>query len=284
MAPVEAPQLKHEVRRHLGRAVRILRAMEMPDDDAVHEARKALKRARTGLRLLRPTLAAATYAHEKERLRGAARQLAAVRDDRVQLDALGMLLREEKDPARRALLARLRDGLRKDRRGRWRAIAATEAPKRLAGVLSDSARRVEGLDTGADGVDALAEALEGLYRKARKGLKRSRRPENDETLHEARKRVKHLAHALEMLAGGAAKGRARKVLKRLDKAGDLLGVDHDLAVLEAQLASVKDGAAGEALRKAIDKRRGKLQKKALKRSKPAFGRKTRKLLRKLGGR
>src|SRR5689334_2583821 len=70
----------------LGRLADAARALERPglDDEAVHDARKKLKSARAGLRLLRP-LDEPLYRRENERLRDAGRRLSAVRDGKVLL-------------------------------------------------------------------------------------------------------------------------------------------------------------------------------------------------------
>jgi len=90
------------VRRHIANAKKALRRPKL-DDEAVHDARKALKRARSGLRLLRP-LDEAAYRRENTRLRNAGRRLSGVRDDKVLLARLAELIDDEKKPARRRLL------------------------------------------------------------------------------------------------------------------------------------------------------------------------------------
>ncbi len=279
---MQIDELKRAVRSHLGHAMKVLRAIEAPDDDAVHEGRKALKRARTGLRLLRPFIEPALYAQENERLRNVGRQLAGVRDDRVQLTTLGALIRREEDPARRRLLEELREDTRRRRLADWRAIRAGAAMTHITGVLREASERVERLHTAVNGED-LGDAVQRLYRKGRRAMKKVKKAREDEVLHEARKRVKHLQHALEILAPGEPPKKAGKVLKRLSAAGEYLGEDHDLAVLEQALRRL--GPGREALRQALvadlERLRGRLRKKARKRGAPAFRKKTRKLLGKL---
>src|SRR5256885_4190149 len=95
------------------------------DDEVVHSARKAIRHARAGLRLLRDAVPRTMYEHEDERLRAAGRQLSDVRDCKVQLETLAALLEKEKDARRRALLARLKDRTRKDRQALWRSVRAS---------------------------------------------------------------------------------------------------------------------------------------------------------------
>src|SRR5687768_8143387 len=109
---------------HISRARKALRRPAL-DDDAVHDARKDLKRARSGLRLLRP-LDEAAFRRENMRLRNAGRRLSAVRDDKVLLERVTALLAKEKQPARRQLLLALRKDLRNDRRRDWRTLRTNE--------------------------------------------------------------------------------------------------------------------------------------------------------------
>jgi len=77
-------------RRLISAAVGQLDARPLSDTN-VHEARKAIKKARATLRLLRNALPAATYRRENEALRNAARPLSATRDAKVLIDALDAL-------------------------------------------------------------------------------------------------------------------------------------------------------------------------------------------------
>ena len=85
-----AVHVRRAVIRHISRARKALRQPSF-DDDAVHDARKDLKRARSGLRLLRP-LDEVGYQRENMRLRNAARRLSAVRDNKILLARLAELL------------------------------------------------------------------------------------------------------------------------------------------------------------------------------------------------
>jgi CHAD domain-containing protein len=280
---VDIARIKLAVRRHIARARKALRQSRL-DDEAVHDARKDLKRARSGLRLLRP-LDEAAYQRENTRLRDAARRLSAVRDDKVLLARLGELLRKEKEPALRRLVLRLRKELDTARRRHWRELCSARELRRIDDALAIAAEHVGAwrVPEGADA--ALALAVRQIYEKGRKALRRPRQHPTDKRLHEARKQAKHLAHALEILAGQAPPKEARKVLKRAGKVGDYLGDDRDLAVVEASLQRLPVGheKAKRRLRQRIEKRRARLQKMALKAGRKLYRRKTRVLLFSLAG-
>lgn len=220
-------------------------------DEAVHEARKGLKKARAALRLLRPALPAALYREENRLLRDAGRHLAPLRDirsarvalEKVGANPLAWKLGAKEERARREL--------------------------RLEQCLSllDRAKRADlpALEKGG-----LGSGLRRIYRQGRKALARAEKKPTSEALHEWRKQVKYLANSLEML--GAPD---RKAGRRAVKLADRLGDDHDLAMLS------RGNLPGQKLRKRIDSRRRKLQRKAFVLGEELYGPKPKRFVRKL---
>jgi CHAD domain-containing protein len=90
---------------------------------------------------------------------------------------------------------------------------------------------------------------------------------SDEHLHEWRKRAKDLWHALQIVRPAAPK-RMEAQANRAHRLSDLLGDDHDLAVLGEHVATTAFPAEQEATRTAllavIDRRRGSLRREAFK--------------------
>ena len=270
--------IQRAIGRHLSHARKAL-LDEKLDDDSVHNARKSLKRARSGLRLLRP-LDEKNYQRGNMRLRNVGRRLSGVRDHRVLLARIAELLADEDKPARRKLLLALRKDLYNTRRRDWRALRSHDALERIAETLGEVARDVRRWRLPPESNGATELAVEILYRKGRKALARSRKKPTNERLHEARKQAKHLAHALEMLGNGATPKKTKKVLSRAEDLGDWLGDDHDLAVVESRFIALPqaDEKPKRKLRATLEKRRGRLQRKALKTADKLFRKKTRKML------
>ena len=278
-SPIE--RIQRAVRRHILRAQRALRQPRL-DDKAIHDARKDLKRARSGLRLLRP-LDEGTYRRENTRLRNAARQLSGVRDHKVLLARIAELLAEEKKPERRRLFLHLRKDLYNARRRDWRRLRSATELEHLETLLANAAKSVQHWPAPAqvDADSAPAIAVRRLYRKGRKALERSRADPSDECLHEARKQAKHLAQALKILAGEPDSKTAKKVLGRAADIDDYLGDDHDLAVVESQvlrLPAVSDKPK-QKLRSRLEAERARLQKKALAAGRKLFRKKAWRALR-----
>jgi CHAD domain-containing protein len=293
----------------------------------VHEARKALKRLRTLLRLLQDELGEATYEREHELLRRAGTRLAKARDAEVLPATLdGLVARRPKQLGARRGVQRLRARLQLERDGAAAPALADSANH--AGVLGDlRAMRVrvstwEFSDPRV--IEAIEQALRRLYAKGRQRMRRATRASGDRAggrkLHEWRKRVKDLRYAAEILeradagkqgkrgraGAGKARGKAAKRGKqaqaraaaafvhelgeRADELGELLGEEHDLAVLaervraEAKSSRVQ-GAPGrgsrKALLKAIARRRKRLRKRALRDGKRLYARKPKRFVRRV---
>lgn len=219
-------------------------------DESVHAARKALKKARAALRLLRPGLGEALFGAENRALRDAGRCLSPLRDTKSQLDALAELRRRHPGKLRRVRLEALDAGLRADR-----MAARTKLELQLQSCLA-LLERAGRADPGRLDSSDFEDAIGRIYRKGRKAFRQAGRKGTPAALHEWRKQVKYLHDGLAAL-DGAARGKAAKVAKRADKLAERLGDDHDLAVLSRRKRAPKK------LRKLIAGRRSKLRKRAL---------------------
>jgi CHAD domain-containing protein len=262
---------------------------------AVHETRKALKRLRALVRLLREELPDGAFEHENAVLRNAGRLLAGARDGEVMVSTLeGLLERHPGRLGRRRSLAALRERLTAERD---RAAASTlvgdssaraevirELRAMRARVLQWTLRERRGMDLAAGG-------LRRIYEQGRKRYLRAASGKGDRTraMHEWRKRVKDLRHAAEILdrtdPGGRPHGgrhhgrpgrrrkrtreaaRIHRLASRADSLGEALGEDHDLAVFSERVRgdpALRLGrGARRALLKAAARRRQRLRRSAL---------------------
>lgn len=262
----------------------------------VHEARKALKRLRALLRLLEDELGERTYARESAVVRDAGRRLARARDAEVVLSTLDALIeRHPKKLERRRGVQLLRVRLERERDGAA-ALALSDGERGDCDGLAELLAlriRVATWQLTSDGGIEVERALARIYGKGRKHMRRAARASGARAqgrkLHEWRKRVKDLRYVAEMLerADADRRGRGGKkkrkraraqaafvndVARRADDLGELLGEEHDLAVLAERVraeasASRPAGAPGrgsrKALLKAITRRRKRLRKRAL---------------------
>jgi CHAD domain-containing protein len=83
--------LRRILREQIAKALEALGGTTL-SDEAVHSARKELKKARATLQLLRDALGDVVYKRENAALRDAARPLSEVRDAKVLLDTLVRLV------------------------------------------------------------------------------------------------------------------------------------------------------------------------------------------------
>lgn len=229
---------------------------------AVHNARKAIKKERSLLRLARGALSSGRRRRENAALREAARGLAGVRDADVLVATVDAL--SERFVGQ--LPATTFDGIREQlasRRGVNGASAQgfdADVVERLRAVRL----RVDGWSPSADGWDALEPGMVRTHKRGRKAFKRARASHSFEDLHEWRKRVKDHWYHQRLLAdvGGPV---VRGAAKDAHHLSDLLGEDHDMGMLRAELThdAIHAAVDVDAVVKLIDHRRSELQDEAM---------------------
>jgi len=174
-----------------------------PDERAVHETRKALKRLRALLRLLRHELGEQTYARENAALRDVAAQLSSARDAAVMLSTLdGLIQRHPRKLRRRGGALRLRRRLLDEhRRAQQRALDPAERAHVLGALHAFRWRVATWRLRPHDGIELVDADLARLYRQGRARYRRVLRRNGERTIamHQWRKRVKDLRYSAEML-------------------------------------------------------------------------------------
>lgn len=221
-------------------------------EEAVHEARKDMKKLRALLRLACGELGNDTFSRENACFRDAARELAGARDSDVMLTTLGALdlpagLGWELRKAIQAELAR--DGAGDRDASAHGAVA----------ILKAARKRVDDWPLERDSFEAVAEGLERTYRRGRRDFKAALAEPSVETLHEWRKRVKeHWYH--HTLLRSLWPPVMTAVGDQAHELADRLGDDHDLAVLATWVREHLE--PDPELSEAVDRRREELQGEA----------------------
>lgn len=231
-------------------------------DADVHDARREVKKSRAALRLLRSGIAAAAFDRENAALRDAARPLSAIRDAKVRLATLDGLVERDAPAAHSLPLERFRRGLRKERTQARRALTTALMNKQRK-ALHDVAARSERWRLQGDDWKILGAGIERVYRSGRKKFQAAH-SRDDEHLHVWRKQVKYLWYQLQILQPLWPQ-LIGELADQTHKLGDLLGDDHDLAVLRQKIVakeSAVDPAGRDALLALLDRRRRRLQNKA----------------------
>ena len=218
-------------------------------EDAVHEARKDMKKLRAVLRLARDELGDDVYRRENECFREAARKLSGVRDADVMLGTLSGL-----DGSFREL----RRALKQHRRGADRADASAE----VIAVLEEAHGRVDEWPLERDDFEALEGGLRRIYRRGRRAWRAVEEEPTTEHLHEWRKREKDLWYHLTLLRE-TWPPLLKTAADEAHELSDRLGDDHDLAVLLEWAHQQADDDALHGLDEAVENRRAGLQAEAL---------------------
>src|SRR6266550_1342942 len=233
-------------------------------DEATHDARKRTKKLRALLRLVRPELGEDVYRRENGALRDAARRLSPVRDAWVLVEALDDLVTPPADQLSAESVAGLRAVLVGDYRtlqaGRGEEDALLQAAREYEAVVA----RVSRWPLRDHGWSSLEDGMAAVVREGRRRMAKATAKGRPRDFHEWRKQVKYLRHQLDLLRPvwpdvlHAMAGTA-------DEIGELLGADHDLAVLRERVESepVLAPATQRALMERIDDRRADCQREAI---------------------
>ncbi|HEY7117039.1 MAG TPA: CHAD domain-containing protein [Tepidisphaeraceae bacterium] len=230
-------------------------------DAAIHSARKRLKRVRAVLRLVRGELGEPVFSRENQSLRDAAANLSEARDAAVLVTTLdelkGRIDPEAFADARKRLAARRR-------RVKRRVLDAGRGLTSAAATLEHVNARSDTWRVEKDAWRALD--VKQTYRRARAAHQIAHVGADAELFHEWRKQVKHLWHQLEVVEPIWPKV-IRELSDQAHDLADLLGKDHDLAVLkdvlEAESPTPAQGnAAPSAVVEVVDATRADLQRQA----------------------
>jgi CHAD domain-containing protein len=257
-------EMRRLARNCIANAHRILSAQTLSDGN-VHDARKEIKKSRASIRLLRTALGGARFRRENARLRAAGRALNAVRDARVLVRTLDWLGERDRrltgDAVYLALSGQLRDSQRRARRQLRKPAPGLISARRTLEQARYSADRWP-VDPGS--WDKLGPAFRRIYAAGRRAALRSRTKPDDHRLHQWRKQVKYLAHALHVFES-LRPSKLAKHAKLAERLADALGDAHDLALLRESVLAL---ARHEALRAnsvlaAIDRHRVRLRRHSL---------------------
>ena len=251
---------------------------------AVHETRKSLKRLRAIARLARDELGDEAYRRENVAFRDAGRRLAGARDSQVLLETLDALTDRYPDQAAPARFERFKRTLVGQHGAAQRHLHERAAVSEVRGELRRARARVGDWHLEREGLDALAAGFRRIYRRGRRAYRTARQEPSTENLHELRKRAKYLWYAAQIVRGAAPK-KMRRIARRAHQLSNLIGEDHDLALLAQQANDRRDRfpdetAAGE-LAALVERRQAELERAALDLGRRLFRKKPRKIARPL---
>jgi CHAD domain-containing protein len=249
---------------------------------AVHEARKSLKRLRTTIRLACGELGDEVYRRENVAFRDAGRRLAGARDSQVLLATLAAV--SDREGAARDGYTPFRRTLSAQHAAAQKSLQQGQAVGDVLSELREARARVPEWPLERKGLDAVAPGFKRIYRRGRRAYRKAREEPSSENLHELRKRVKDLWYAAQIVRPVARK-RMKRTARKAHRLSDLIGEDHDLALLAERAADRRDrfddDAAADDLAERIERRRADLRSEALELGGRLYRKKPRKMVRPL---
>jgi CHAD domain-containing protein len=250
---------------------------------AVHETRKAIKRLRALLRLLAGELGRKRSKRENAALRDCARRLASVRDSEIVVSSLDAMV--DRHPRRLA-------GEKSIVRFRAKLIAERELAHREA-RLSGGTReevleqlrmirgRVQSWRMHERDFELIESDATAIYRRGRRAFRVARKSRETAAMHDWRKRVKDLRYTAEMLTPKqprhtGERKRMERLARRSARLAELLGEEHDLALLAERVRKqrklfAKSKRTRKILLGKIERRRDYLRAAALELGEQLYG-------------
>jgi CHAD domain-containing protein len=229
--------------------------------EAVHEARKDVKKIRSALRLVRDEIADENWRRENDHYREVARTLSSFRDAEILVEALDGLA-ERFGPEAEGRFDALRQQLESENRAAHDDGSLERAMAEAAAGLAAGRGRIAQLPLEGDGWEIIGPGLHRSYRGGRKRLRAVHEEASVTNLHELRKRVKDLWYQLRLIRD-ADKHMLGDLVDYAHDLSDHLGDDHDLALLretvQRRRAAFTDPSDKRHLLEEIDQRRGELQ-------------------------
>lgn len=203
----------------------------------MHEFRKRCKKIRGLVRLVRPGFD--HYSDENAWFRDRAAAVSEVRDAASMQECLAALIARYRDDLGEQPFAEVGGWLER-RAAELTARSGTAARLRqIRDELGSARERVSDWEIVDSGITAVQEGVAKTYRRARKGMNRAAQEPSAENFHEWRKRVKYYRYHCRLLTDAWPRV-FRALHKESRRLSDLLGDDHDLAVLRETLVAATD--------------------------------------------
>ncbi len=238
----------------------------------VHEVRLACKQVRAWLRLLRGAMDKSAFQRENLAFRNIGRRFRAARDSKTLQDTIAGLEKAKPDRIDDDIAGRLLGAVMSSRR----VVTMEDMDRAFAQTRTDAEAAKARIGALSLGKADIAKALTLTWRRnvhAWRRVKRKTGQDKTLALHEWRKQAKHLRYQLQILRDAWPKILDR-LDRRLEKLTTQLGDDHDLAMLEQALDSLKSSVPADSVLPLIARERRGHQRKAARLAEQLYGRKT----------
>lgn len=261
------PQISKISGKLLKKTIRDLsRKSASTQSEGVHSARKKLKQLRGILRLVQSGSSNKVYRKENRAFREAGRPLSQARDADVMTEALDELVKHYQQNVKTNAFKNLKLALKKRRRGMRKGLAGKQGVKReVSASLKKATSRIEDWASIPNDFNIILRGLKTTYSSGKNEMDVALGEKSIETLHAWRKSVKYLRYQLDILEPLWSPVIGPTV-QELHHLADLLGSDHDLAVLEGLVGNgcsdCCEPEEKELLNALVNQRRQELQTEA----------------------
>ena len=279
--------VRRMVAEQLDRALVHLGCQDGERDKHIHEARKATKRLRALVRLVRRDLGDEVYALENQCYRDAGQRLSELRDATVLVETLDRLVESLGEEVPKSRFARVRVWLveRRDR-AYGQVDSSKRAVQEAIAELVQAGERLEYWNLQRRGWGGIRAGVQRIYVRGRRDFAAAYALPSDEAFHDWRKQVKYLWYHTQILEN-IWPSVMRVQAEELDQLGELLGWDHDLAVLRTTVLTefprAGTTATLRALERRIDEVRSRMQARASPLAERIYLERPREFSRRLGG-
>jgi CHAD domain-containing protein len=251
--------LRRVVTRELRTAAKELKAAG-PSEEAIHEARKSIKKVRAVLELMRPDQMGTQL--DRKLLRRAGHLLSPLRDADALFDSADTFCDQRRAKLSAQTCSAIRDVLKQHKQRLCTTATLEQAGRRAAKTLDRLRWSAEDWAWKRVGFPAFSRAVQRIYKKARRDMARAQVSKSARDFHQWRKRVKTLWYALRLVEARVGRRRSLADLERLEA---FLGEDHDLLTLRTHLDGSGRLRTSERARvgELLDERHAELRRKAL---------------------
>ncbi len=252
----------------LDKALEHLACQEEKRDKHIHEARKATKRLRALVRLVRRELGDEVYALENQCYRGAGQRLSELRDATVLVETLDRLVESLGKDVPKSRFARVRTWLEERRDQVYGQVASSDrVAQEVIADLTQARERLEDWNLQRQGWGGIRVGLQRIYARGRRDFAAAYALPSDEAFHDWRKQAKYLWYHTQILEN-IWPSVMQALVEELDQLGELLGQDHDLAVLRTTVLAEFPSAGATATLRALERRIGEVRARIQARARP----------------
>ena len=256
-----------------GARVRMRRSTP-PSDEAIHDARKRLKKARAIMQLIEAD-GGSGEAGCRKWFRTANRTLSTLRDADAMIGTLAKLRKRTPSLFSEHTFARLKRGFSSHKKAAMDAADRDGAWPRVDKALRRLRRAAARWKPRHKRFGALARGIRSAHRRGRKALSVVRESGSAADFHQWRKAIKTLWYELRLI--DRCGPRIRRDIAALDRAERAIGDDHNVVVLCAELSKNAIGAESidlDRLRIVANRHQRVLRKKALASARRIYARKS----------